>query len=123
MRLLAALLVALFALGAPAHAGCVMGLDGADKAIAQYGMKKHVLDGQRLLAFVDLSRERTPQYKLEEDTTAIWLIEAPETGNPQTDVGFLIEVSDKCVTYKPEQIPLAAVKHILNEIARRVVGA
>ena len=113
------LLVILALLSAtPASAACVMGLEGADRAIAQHRMTKHVLTEQRLLAFVDLMRERIPQYALEEDTTAIWLIEIPEA-----PVGLIIEVNDKCVTFKPEEAPIAAIRGVLIEISKRVVGA
>jgi hypothetical protein len=114
-QLLTALAIALFLI-APSHAACVMGLEGSDRAIAQHRITKHVLASHRLLAFVDLMRERVPEYTLEEDTTAIWLLELPEA-----PIGFIVEVNDKCVTFRPEEIPLAELRNVLVEISRRVV--
>lgn len=101
----------------PAGAACVMGLDGADKAITQNGMTKHVFAGQHLKALVAVLNEMGP-FELEPDTTSVWLIEVPEA-----PVGIVIEVSDKCVTFKPQQVPAAVLKHLLVEVSRRMVGA
>jgi hypothetical protein len=113
-KVLATLALLLFS-ATPSNAACVMSLDGADKAIAEYRMVRHVFANQRLLALVDVIRERTPQFTLEEDTTAIWLLELPDA-----EVGFVIEVNDKCVTFRPEQAPLAAVRQLVIEVSRRM---
>jgi hypothetical protein len=128
-KLLTALAIALF-LVAPSHAACVKGLEGSDRVIAQLRATKHVLAGQRLLAFVDLMRERVPTYTLEADTTAVWLLELPDA-----PIGFIVEIGvalvdndglriktgDGCVTFKPEEIPLGELRNVLGEISRRVV--
>jgi len=119
MKKVLAVLALLF-LATPSYAGCVMSLEGSDRAIKAHGMIKHTFTGQRLAALVEVLREKTPEFALEPDTTVIWVLEIP-----QDSVALIIEINEaaSCATYKPEEAPLAAARQIILEVSRRTAGA